>query len=69
MFRVYESNIMEGGMEIYFVMEWSLYFFKSGIIKNYLKGYCKGKVEYEILFVVRLYECDFLGIEWGIIVL
>ena len=46
-----------------------LNFSKSGTIKNYLKGYRKGKVEYETSLAVRLYERDFLGIEWGTIVL
>ena len=33
------------------------------------EGYRKGKVEYETSLAVRLYERDFLGIEWGTIVL
>lgn len=68
-FRVYESNTTEGGMETHLATEWSSHFFKSGTIKNYLKGYRKGKVEYETSLAVRLYERDFLGIEWGTIVL
>lgn len=68
-FRVYESNTTEGGTETHLATEWSSHFFKSGTIKNYLKGYRKGKVEYETSLAVRLYERDFLGIEWGTIVL
>lgn len=64
-FRVYESNATEN----HFATQWSSHFFKSGTIKNHLRGYRDGKVEYETSLDVTLYERDFLGLEWGTVVL
>lgn len=68
-FKVYENKTTEGGTETQFASQWSSHFFKSGTIKNHLKGYRDGKVEYETSLDVTLYERDFLGLEWGTIVL
>ena len=37
--------------------------------KSRLKGYRHGKVEYETSLNTTLYNRDFLGLEWGTIVL
>lgn len=68
-FRVYERNASEEQTEQHLTTQWSSYFFKSGTIKNHLKGYRHGKVEYETSLNVTLYERDFLGLDWGIVVL
>ena len=68
-FKVAENKVSAESAETHITTQWSSHFFKSGTIKNYLKGYRKGKVEYETSLAVRLYERDFLGIEWGTIVL
>lgn len=68
-FRVYESNATEKETEEHLATQWSSHFFKSGAIKNCLRGYRDGKVEYETSLDVTLYERDFLGIEWGTVVL
>lgn len=67
-FRVYERNASEEQTEKHLITQWSSYFFKSGTIKNHLKGYRHGKVEYETSLNVTLYERDFLGLDWGIVV-
>ncbi len=68
-FRVYDSKVTEEGAEAHITTQWSSHFFKSGTIKNHLKGYRKGKIEYETSLNVTLYERDFLGLEWGVVVL
>lgn len=68
-FRVYESNVTEEGAEAHLTTQWGSHFFKSGTIKNHLRGYRNGKVEYETSLNVTLYERDFLGLEWGVVVL
>lgn len=68
-FRVYESSTTEEGAEAHLTTQWSSHFFKSGTIKNHLRGYRNGKVEYETSLNVTLYERDFLGLEWGVVVL
>lgn len=68
-FRVYESKATEEGVETHFTTQWGSYFFKSGTIKNHLRGYRNGKVAYETSLNVTLYERDVLGLEWGMVVL
>lgn len=68
-FRVYEKNAIEKSSEEYCSTQWASHFFKNGTIKNHLRGYREGKVEYETSLEVTLYERDFLGIEWGTVVL
>ena len=68
-FRVYEKEEAAGATEQHFNSQWSSHFFRCGAIKTHLKGYCRGKVKYETSLDVNLYERDFMGIEWGPIVL
>lgn len=68
-FRVYESNATEQETEKHLSAQWSSHFFKSGTIKNHLRGYRNGKVEYEASLDLILYERDFMGLEWGPVVL
>lgn len=68
-FKAYESNVTAEGTEKNLTTQWASHFFRSGTVKNHLKGYRHGKVEYETSLNVTLYECDFLEIEWGTIVL
>lgn len=67
-FKIYENSATAGGAETKFMAQWSSYFFKSGTIKNHLKGYRHGKVQYETSLNVVLFERDFLGLEWGLVV-
>ena len=48
-------------------MEFTL--FQEWYCKSRLKGYRHGKVEYETSLNTTLYNRDFLGLEWGTIVL
>ena len=59
----------EDTSEMHLTTQWASHFFKSGNIRNHLKGYRNGKVEYETSLNLTLYDRDFLGLEWGIIVL
>lgn len=68
-FRIYERVVAEGGTEQNFTPQWSSNFFRSGTIKTHLKGYYEGKVGYETSLDVDLHARDFLGIEWGPVVL
>ena len=68
-FKVYENKVSAEESGKYLLEQWSSHFFKSGIVKNHLKGYRHGKVEYETSLDITLYERDFLGLEWGTIVL
>lgn len=68
-FKVYERRATDKETEEHLNTQWASHFFKSGTIKNHLRGYRNGKVEYETSLDVTLYERDFLGIEWGTIVL
>mgnify|MGYP001236387031 CR=1 FL=1 len=68
-FRIYEKNITGVVSETHLTTQWASYFFKSGSIKSYLKGYRNGEVEYKTSLNVTLYERDFLGLEWGEVVL
>lgn len=68
-FRVYERRATDKETEEHLKAQWSSHFFKSGTIKNHLRGYREGKVVYETSLDVTLYERDFLGLEWGTVVL
>lgn len=68
-FKVYEGYVTEGISEQHFITQWSSHFFKKGTVKTRLKGYSQGKVAYETSLDVSLCERDFLGIEWGVVVL
>ncbi len=68
-FKVYENRVTSEGTEEHISTQWSSHFFKSGTVKNHLKGYRHGKVEYETSLHTTLYNRDFLGLEWGTIVL
>lgn len=68
-FKVYENEVTAGGAEQNFCSQWSSHFFRSGIIKMHLKGYYEGEVKYDTSLDLDLYERDFLGIEWGPVVL
>lgn len=68
-FRVYESNVTAEETEKNLTTQWGSHFFQSGTVKNHLKGYRHGKVEYETSLNVTLYERDFLGLDWSVIVL
>lgn len=71
-FKVYNRKTtkdMSDMSEVHLTTQWASHFFKSGTIKNYLKGYRNGKVEYETSLNVTLYERDFLGLKWGEVVL
>lgn len=68
-FRVYENRVTAEGVEKHISTQWSSHFFKSGTIKSHLKGYRDGKAQYETSHNMTLYERDFLGLQWGIIVM
>ena len=68
-FRVYENRVTAEGVEKHISTQWSSHFFKSGTIKSHIKGYRDGKAQYETSHNMTLYERDFLGLQWGIIVL
>ena len=68
-FKIYEHNVTAEGEEKILSKQWSSHFFKSGTVKSRLKGYRHGKVKYETSLNTTLYNRDFLGLEWGTIVL
>lgn len=68
-FKIYENKVTAEGVEEHLSAQWSSHFFKSGTVKSHLKGYRHGKVEYETSLNTTLYVRDFLGLEWGTIVL
>lgn len=68
-FKVYESSATAAGMGKHLTTQWGSHFFSSGTVKNHLKGYRHGKVEYETSINITLYERDFLGLDWSVIVL
>lgn len=68
-FKIYETDVTAEGTGAHLTSQWGSHFFKSGTVKNHLKGYRYGKVEYETSLDITLYERDFLGLEWGTIVL
>lgn len=67
-FKVYENKVTEEVGE-HISTKWSSSFFKSGTVKSHLKGYRQGKVKYETSLHTTLYNRDFLGLEWGTVVL
>ncbi len=69
MFKVYENKVSAEGSETHITTQWSSHFFQSGTIKSHLKGYRDGKVEYETSLHTTLYDRDFLGLEWGTVIL
>lgn len=68
-FKIYEKEIADGTTEQHFTSQWSSNFFRSGAIKTHLKGYRRGEVKYEVSLNLNLYNRDFMGIEWGPVVL
>lgn len=68
-FKIYENKVTTGGAEEHLSTQWSSHFFKSGTVKSHLKGYRHGKVKYETSLNTTLYNRDFLGLQWGTIVL
>ena len=68
-FKVYESDVTAEETEKNLTAQWGSHFFKSGTVKNHLKGYRRGKVEYETSLNITLHERDFLGLDWSVIVL
>lgn len=68
-YKVFDKNTTEDTSEMHLTTQWASHFFKSGNIRNHLKGYRNGKVEYETSLNLTLYDRDFLGLEWGTIVL
>lgn len=68
-FRIYDKYVTAGGTEQRFNSQWSSHFFRCGTVTTHIKGYDRGKVKYETSLNVNLYERDFLGLEWGPIVL
>ena len=62
--RIYERYNSATSSEEHFNGQWSTHFFKSGEIKNYLKGYRDGRVVYSTSLTTYLYERDFLCYDW-----
>lgn len=62
--RIYERYNSSTSSEEHFNGQWNTHFFKSGEIKNYLKGYRDGKVVYSTSLTTYLYERDFLCYDW-----
>ncbi|WP_305156253.1 hypothetical protein [uncultured Muribaculum sp.] len=62
--RIYERHNSYTTNEEHFNSQLSTYFFKSGEIKNQLKGYLDGKVVYSTSLTTYLYERDFLCYDW-----
>ena len=67
--RVYESSATEHETEKHLSAQWSSHFFKGGTVRHRLRGYRDGKVEHESTLDLTLYERDFMGLEWGPVVL
>lgn len=67
--KIYEKETTDGKTEKHFTSQWSSNFFRSGAIKTHLKGYRHGEVKYEVSLNLNLYNRDFMGIEWGTVVL
>ena len=68
-FKVYENKVSAEEAEKHITTQWSSHFFKSGTVKSHLKGYRDGKALYETSLHTTLYNRDFLGLEWGTVVL
>ncbi len=68
-FKIYENDVSAEGTKERLTTQWGSYFFKSGAVKSRLKGYRNEKVEYETSLDITLYERDFLGLDWGVIIL
>lgn len=62
--KIYEKSNTAKSFKVNLTSWWGTHFFKSGTIKNYLKGYRKGKVEYTDELNITLYERDFLCFDW-----
>lgn len=62
--RIYERQSTADSTEEHFTARWSTHFFKSGEIKNHLKGYRDGKVIYSTSLTTYLYERNFLCYDW-----
>ncbi len=62
--RIYESNNSNASTERHFTSQWSTHFFRSGQIKNQLKGYRDGEVIYSTSLSTYLYERNFLCYDW-----
>ena len=68
-FKVSEHKVSPESAETHITTQWSSHFFKSGTITSHLKGYRDGKVKYETSHRITLYDREFLGLEWGTVVL
>ena len=68
-FKVFEYEASAKGSETHITTQWSSHFFKSGTVNSHLKGYRDGKVKYETSHRITLYDRDFLGLEWGTVIL
>ena len=62
--RIYERKGGHGSAEEHFTSQWSTHFFRSGEIKNHLKGYRDGEVLYSASHTTYLYERGFLCYDW-----
>lgn len=62
--RIFERQISSNSNEEHFSAQWSTHFFRSGEIKNQLKGYRDGKVVYSTSLTTYLYERDLLCYDW-----
>lgn len=62
--KIYERNRTPKSFKVIFNSLLETRFLKSGTIKNYLKGYRKGKVKYANELNINIYERDFLCFDW-----
>ena len=62
--KIYYKKADSQSAEEHFTSQWSSYFYKSGSIKNYLKGYRGGTVVHADSIRFDLYERDFLCFDW-----
>lgn len=62
--RIYERSNTSSSSAEHFSSQWSTHFFRSGEIKNHLKGYRDGKVIYSTSLTTLVVERDFLCYDW-----
>lgn len=64
-FKISEHKVSAEGSETHIATQWGSFFFQNGTVKSHLKGYRDGKVKYKTLQHTTLYNRNFLGLEWG----
>lgn len=63
-YRVYWKEKQDNGVEEHYTSQWGSHFYEKSDFPIVLKGYKDGKVIYETSDTQRVYERDFLCIDW-----